>query len=257
MTGKYVNIAFNLPIGSLFTYTVPEELKENMRIGTRVLAPLGKRKITGVVIEFIDSTTLKKILPIAEALDSEPVLNEEMIKFCKWVSEYYFCPFGEVVFSALPKSILVESKIFYSVNNEFDMENTKLTKIQRIIIEALKNKPLTVKQLGNKLKSNSVRSALQSLTVKGILKLEHIAGKEKIKAKREKFIIFDLLEDFRGFSASVLEDFLKESKIKSAKQVELLKYLIKNKIKEISVNELMKKLRISTAVVNSLSLIHI
>ena len=253
MTGKYVNIAFNLPINSLFTYTVPDGLKENMRIGTRVLAPLGKRKITGVVIEFIDSTTLKKVLPIAEALDSEPVLNEEMIKFCKWVSDYYFCPLGEVVFSALPKSILVESKIFYSINDEINSENIKLTENQKIIVDALKAKPLTVKQLENKLKSKSVRSALQSLTAKEILKLEHIAGKEKVKAKREKFIIFELLDDFRGFSETVFEDFLKDSKIKSPKQVKLIEYLIKNKIKEIPVNELIKKLRISNAAVNSLA----
>lgn len=253
MSSKYVNIAFNLPINSLFTYTVPDELKDRLQIGSRVLAAFGNRKITGVVIEFADSTSLKKVLPIAEMLDSEPVLNEEMIKFCKWISGYYFCPLGEVIFSALPKSILIESKIFYSLNEEFDLENTKLTEIQRKIAESLKNKPLTVKQIENKLKLKSVRSALQNLTAKGILKIEHIAGKQKVKAKREKYIIFEMLDDFREFSESMLEGFLKESKIKSVKQVELLRYLIKNKIKEIPVNKLLKQLRISDAAVKSLA----
>ncbi len=252
MKGKFANIAFNLPVSQLFTYTIPDELKDNLQAGTRVLAPFGKRKITGVVIEFAGSTALKKVLPIAEALDSEPLLSEEMIMFCKWVSEYYFCPLGEVIFSALPKSILVESKIFYSINSEYSFENAKLTEIQRKIVEVLKDRPLTAKQIENKLKSKSARSSLQSLTGKGMLKIKHISGKEKVKPKREKFVIFELLDDFLGFSESVFENFLKESRIKSPKQIELLKYLIKNKIKEIPVNELIKRLRISSAAVKSL-----
>ncbi len=99
MRGKYVNIAFNLPVDSLFTYSVPDELRENLQIGMRVLAPLGKRKISGAAIEFVESSPLKKILPLAEILDINPVINDEMIKFCRWVSEYYFCPIGEVIFS--------------------------------------------------------------------------------------------------------------------------------------------------------------
>jgi primosomal protein N' (replication factor Y) (superfamily II helicase) len=233
MTGKYANIAFNLPLNSLFTYSVPEELKEHLQIGARVLVQFGKRKITGVVIEFSDSSNLKKVLPVSEVLDSEPAVNEEMIKFCKWVSEYYFCPLGEVVFSALPKSILIESKIYYSVNKECAQLNSKLTEIQRKIVDLLKNKSLTVKQIENKLKLKSVRSAVNSLTLKGILKPEHITGKEKVKAKREKFIIFEMLDDFRGFSESMLENFLAENKIKSPKQIDIMQHLIKNKINEV------------------------
>jgi primosomal protein N' (replication factor Y) len=117
MRGKYVNIAFNLPVDSLFTYSIPDELSENLQLGMRVLAPLGKQKISGVAIEFIESSSLKKILPVTEVLDINPVINDEMIKFCRWVSGYYFCPLGEVIFSSLPKSTLIETKITFSLNS--------------------------------------------------------------------------------------------------------------------------------------------
>ncbi len=252
MNGKYVNIAFNLPVNPLFTYTVPEELKDAAQIGARVLAPLGKRKITGVVISFSDSTTLRKVLPVAEVLDSEPVISNELIEFCRWISDYYFCPFGEVIFSALPKSILIESKILYSVNSRLSHESKRLTEIQKDIINALKSEALTVKQLEKRLKSKSVRSAVKALSDKDILKAEHVAGRQSVKAKREKFIIFELLDDFAGLSGSMLEDFLNESKIRSAKQIELLKFLTKNKLREIQMNDVLKELRISSSSVNAL-----
>ena len=75
MSPKYVKIAFNLPIDSLFTYSVPDEYREIISTGCRVFAPFGKRKLTGVVVEQADSTNLKKVLPVTEILDVEPVLN--------------------------------------------------------------------------------------------------------------------------------------------------------------------------------------
>src|SRR5205085_6766808 len=128
--------------------------------------------------------------------DAEPVLNDEMLSFCKWISRYYICPIGEVIFSAVPKGILVESKILYSVNEDFDKE-VILTEQQENIIDALENKQLTIKQLENKLKNKNVRSTVNSLLNKGILHQSHVTTSEKTKTKTEKFITFDLLDDFR------------------------------------------------------------
>jgi len=61
MSFKYANIAFNLPINSLFTYSIPENLRDQINIGSRVLAPFGKRSLTGVVMEYTGSTQLKKV----------------------------------------------------------------------------------------------------------------------------------------------------------------------------------------------------
>lgn len=252
MRGKYVNIAFNLPIDSLFTYSVPDELRENLQIGMRVLAPLGKRKITGVIIEFIESSPLKKILPITEILDINPVVNDEMIKFCRWVAEYYFCPIGEVIFSSLPKSNLIESKVTFSLNRIIPAQAPKLTETQVKILKALKDKVLTLKQLEKRLNSKSIRSALQILLEKDLIKQEFIISQAKVKPKIEKFIIFEMLDDFSQFSAIMLDNFFKESKIKSKKQTELLRFLVKNRIKEIPVNELLKKSRSTLSTVKSL-----
>lgn len=253
MSPKYVNIAFNLPIDSLFTYSVPAEYRKNLSTGYRVYAPFGKRKLTGVVIEQADSTTLKKVLSIAEVLDIEPVLNKEMLEFCRWISSYYFCPIGEVIFSSIPKTVLVESKILFSLNDDVKYETLKLTGLQKNIIESLKTKPLTIKQIEKKIKSKSVRSALKPLISKSVINSEHITSKKSLKPKFEKYIHFELLEDFKDYSSQMLENFLNDSKIKSVKQENLLRFFIENNLSEISQTELLRKTGISASSLNSLA----
>jgi primosomal protein N' (replication factor Y) (superfamily II helicase) len=237
MKAQYANIAFNLPVDSLFTYIIPKELHHEITIGSRVLAPFGKRNITGIVIELPDSSDLKNIKSIINALDSEPIISGEMIEFCKWISKYYFCPIGEVIFSAIPKGIIVESKILFSFNHESDTNG--LTGLQKSVAELIKAKPLTIKQIEHRLNSNSVRSVIQSLLTKGVIQQEQVTSKEKTKAKYEKFVVFDLKDEFSDFTSSMLDIFLKENKIKSTCQVKLMKHLVGNNITEISASELL------------------
>jgi primosomal protein N' (replication factor Y) len=253
MFSKYANIAFNLPIDSKFTYSIPAEYRENLRVGCRVFASFGKRKLTGVVIEQADTTTLKKVLPIAEVLDIEPVLNKEMLEFCRWISSYYFCPIGEVIFSSIPKSVLVESKILFSLNDNIKYETLNLTELQKNIIDSLKTKPMTIKQIEKKIKSKSARSSLQSLISKSAVISEHITSKKSLKPKFEKYLLFELLEDFKDYSPQMLENFLKDSKFKSVKQENLLRFLIDNNISEIPQSELLRQTDISASSVNSLA----
>lgn len=133
----------------------------DVRAGMRVLAPFGSKELAGIVMDFPESTTLKKVRSILKVLDVEPVLSEEMMKFCHWISRYYISPVGEVgTFSAVPKGIQVESKILYS-RTETEPE-AELTKLQKQVYEELEHRRLTIKQLENKLHSHSIRSAARA-----------------------------------------------------------------------------------------------
>jgi primosomal protein N' len=50
MPQKLVNIAFNLPVDEVFTYSVPPMFFEDIQKGARVLAPLGSKEFAGIVI---------------------------------------------------------------------------------------------------------------------------------------------------------------------------------------------------------------
>ena len=105
----YAHIALNVPIDSLFTYKIPEHFSSQIQPGARVIVNFGNKILTGVVVELSDKEPLRKVKDIRDVLDDKPILAEEMISFCRWVSQYYISPIGEVVFLSIPRNINIKS----------------------------------------------------------------------------------------------------------------------------------------------------
>ena len=68
-------------IDKLYSYRVPDELREQVQIGTRVLVPFGfgNKRAEGVVLAFREDTGEYRLKPIVEALDEQPVLTQEQL----------------------------------------------------------------------------------------------------------------------------------------------------------------------------------
>ncbi len=83
------------------TYLVPESF--TVQPGQRVQVPLATRKATGIVLR-AGSTLPPGIAarPILRVLDSEPVLNPELLELGLWIADYYVAPIGEVFRAMLP-----------------------------------------------------------------------------------------------------------------------------------------------------------
>src|SRR3970282_2289898 len=103
---KFPEIAVALPIEAAFTYSIPEELRGEARLGQRVLVPFGKRTVTGYILGLSSSPPpdVSVIKPIIDILDSVPLFDEKRLNFLKWVSSYYFAPLGEVLALTHPGS---------------------------------------------------------------------------------------------------------------------------------------------------------
>ncbi len=98
----YVAVAVPTPLRNLFHYSLPAG--EQVAIGSRVQVPFGSRKLVGVVIEVNSQPDidLAKVRPVLEVFGSGGNLPEPILRLCRWASEYYHHPIGEVVASALP-----------------------------------------------------------------------------------------------------------------------------------------------------------
>ena len=100
--------------------------------GTRVIVPLGKKEVVGIVdcgwwivdsgkfkevdkvlspqgARLFDSLKLREIICV---LDKEPMVTEEQLKLWRWMSEYYMCPIGDVLAAALPAKALEKTYSF-------------------------------------------------------------------------------------------------------------------------------------------------
>lgn len=93
------------------TYAIPEAFQAHLAPGIRVLVPVGRRKMTGVVTRVSTShdltdTNLKDILDV---LDEVPIFSEEMMELWRWTAKYYMVALGEMLSTMLPSGLRSES----------------------------------------------------------------------------------------------------------------------------------------------------
>jgi len=97
-----IKVAVFAPIDEALTYSVPEDLEKSIQAGQRALVPLGRRRCVGVVLGEETEKPAHALKPIESLLDEKPLFSAVQLKFLQWAAEYYLCPLGEVLKTALP-----------------------------------------------------------------------------------------------------------------------------------------------------------
>ncbi len=118
MKPEYVNIALDLPIRKLFCYKVPDYLIDKVDIGMRAVVPFGNKILTGIIYEYTEFVDYN-IKEIKSLLDEERILENEYLNFCKWLSEYYVSPIGEILFSGIPRKTNLISDVYYFLSDNY------------------------------------------------------------------------------------------------------------------------------------------
>jgi len=83
-------VAIDLPLPKTLHYQIPQVLQKKIDLGKRVLVPVGKRKVTGYVLDFLTESPIEGLKEILEILDETPLFSLEDLKFLKFLSTYYF-----------------------------------------------------------------------------------------------------------------------------------------------------------------------
>src|SRR6188768_1397056 len=104
-TRVFARVAIPVPLGQAFSYIVPAELRSEVRRGARVLCPFGPRRVLGVVLEVgteAPDFPEDKLKALRAIVDSEPVLQDELLSFLQELARYYIAPIGAVIELSLP-----------------------------------------------------------------------------------------------------------------------------------------------------------
>ena len=77
-------------------------------IGCRVLVPLGKKSIIGIIYRQHEGELPAnvKVRDVLQIIDDTPIVTAEQLKLWEWLSSYYMCTLGEVMAAALPSEII-------------------------------------------------------------------------------------------------------------------------------------------------------
>lgn len=191
---NFAQIILPLNLKGTFTYKVPDELVENLKIGMRVLVSFrGKKIYTGIVVE-IHQNDPETFVPkeIISILDDSPILPLEQISFWSWISEYYMCNLGEIYRFAFPSSLKLESETYLKIkpNVKVDFENLDVNEMY--LIQALE-----VRQLINVTEIEAFIPKKEIVkTIKSLIDLQYIEIDEKIAEKyRAKEIAYLRIND--------------------------------------------------------------
>ena len=100
---RIVQVALPVRLRRLFDYRV-DHLNQVPHVGARVLVPLQKRKVVGIVCASRENSELpfSKLKPVSRVLDDKPLLPKELFRLLLWAAAYYHHPVGDVLQTALP-----------------------------------------------------------------------------------------------------------------------------------------------------------
>jgi len=213
-----------VPIPKLFTYRVPLDFNERIKVGQRAIVQFGDRKIvTGVVISIHEKPPEEfEAKYILELLDDFPVVNDQQLRLYQWISDYYMCTLGEVMNAALPSGLKLSSESMVQLHPGFDLDESDyhFSEKEITLLKNLQHAPMSYTEISKLLGVKTLYSILKSLSGKeAIILFEEV--KEKFKPKTEKKI---RLQDQYN-SSDALEKLFEVLASKPKQEEVLLKYL--------------------------------
>jgi primosomal protein N' (replication factor Y) len=243
----YAQIAIPLPVYQTFTYKIPESLQEEIAVGKRVLVPFGNRQMTGYLVNLIpsldpnllDPASLKEIIDV---LDTEPILNLNLLKLTEWMADYYLCSWGEAIKATLPAGLDNLEVSIVKLNlpaKQIDFSSSLtlegITSAQRRLLEFLqREEEVPLPKLKKKLGKKGLYSTLHTLEKRGLIEIERVI-QPKVKPKVAKYI--RLLQE-----PSQIVESVNALKARAPHQAAVLTSLMKIYPQDIAITELGDKL---------------
>jgi primosomal protein N' (replication factor Y) len=191
----YVDVVFNLAIDKSFTYKVPTDILSDIKVGQRVLAPFGKKELTGIVVALSERNPYIKCKDIVDVLDDEPLIQQDIFRLTKWMSEYYLASWGMTLQIALPKGLDKRSKEYIDIIEINSTALVELTEKQRDLFDLIVREPAkTTAYYKNKYGTGSFDYSLRVLEAKYLIKRRKQISRERVRKKMVRF--FTVSENF-------------------------------------------------------------
>ncbi|HEY5028389.1 MAG TPA: primosomal protein N', partial [Candidatus Angelobacter sp.] len=108
----FCDVALPVPLDMAFTYKIAEQQPV---VGGRVLVPFRNQRVSGVVTALHDRPPSMQAKTVIQVLDTEPVLDEGLMKLGQWIAQYYLAPIGDVFRGMLPLAAEIKKARMYRI----------------------------------------------------------------------------------------------------------------------------------------------
>ena len=157
----------------LFTYRVPEALKERVAPGVRVSVPFGSgnRRRVGLVFSLTGEGE-ERVKDVDSILDQEPSLEPDMLELARWMKERYYCTLFEAAKLMIPAGYQFRLRDSYVLSPDFkDFDRESYTDAQWRLILCLRRagKSLPLEKIVQETGLEQAGPVFKELTERGVL----------------------------------------------------------------------------------------
>ena len=133
MNNLFADIIIPLPLSQTYTYSIPDEMNNQIAVGMRVIVHFGANKFyTGIVANIHNNhPDYDNIKPISEIIDEKPILLPSQLQLWHFVSQYYQSALGEVYKTALPSGLKLENESIIELVPEMILDTRLETRDSR------------------------------------------------------------------------------------------------------------------------------
>lgn len=258
----FAEVLLPVPIYGTFTYEIPGDMVNGIRVGHRVIVPFGRRKsYTGIVCGLTPIAPQGyEIKPISMLIDEGPVVRHPQVKFWNWIADYYLCSPGEVYRAAVPSGLKIESETFISPVKGFEEDaDDRLSAKEVAVLDGLLSsgeKRMTLEKLGKLTQINTVGPTVNSLLEHGAVMIsENLV--ERYHARKETYVRLTIgRKDQDGLHAAF--DAVKKGSRQETALLTLIELsgFMKRSLpepREVTRAELMERSGVTTAVISAMA----
>lgn len=175
----YADVAVPLPVLEPFVYSIPEALRDLLRPGCRVRVPLGKRRVTGLVVALRETPPPGiEIRDIFEQLDLEPVLVPQLLELGRFVADYYLAPIGEALRAMVPGNLPPWGERRVTLTAAGAMARSTDATDQAIVELLLQHRQMRLAELMRQVPVPDLGRRLEALRLRGRVTIEE-AGRRR------------------------------------------------------------------------------
>ena len=158
-------------VDKTFDYLVPPKIQDKIKVGARVKVPFGHQHLEGFVTNLLSpvDNNAYELKEITTLVDEEPILNEEMLKLGKFISEKTLCSKISAYQVMLPKALKASHKTSINIKKDKYISLAQDKQFIKNYLATCKY-PKQIDILNSLLDKDKIKITRQDSTIKTLLK---------------------------------------------------------------------------------------
>jgi primosomal protein N' (replication factor Y) len=177
------------------TYAVPDNLRGIVKIGVRVVVPLGPRRVTALVIGVADEAPKGVTCrPLISLMDDSPIVPEKLLRLLEWMAEYYLAPVGEALSLAVGRALTTSSHRVVTLGSTDAVGRDDLEKsILALLVKT--GKPVPLVAVAQAVGRRSIDRALAAMVERGVVTIDDVMAAPRARTQYETTVVVERMPD--------------------------------------------------------------